>query len=161
MIVCTSCERYLKAGSEECPFCGHTVANSAPGKPQSDGRLVRTPRLSRAASYAIRAAIVAAPVAFFACSGSTTESGSTTTNSAGGNASSASSTTGRMNDTNSTSGTTSATSTTSGAVTSNTGVGGAPVITVNEAGASNGGEAGYIGTPIYGGPFPDMAEAKV
>jgi hypothetical protein len=33
--------------------------------------------------------------------------------------------------------------------------------TGGEAGAGNGGSAGDIGIPIYGGPFPDMSEAKV
>jgi hypothetical protein len=33
--------------------------------------------------------------------------------------------------------------------------------TGGDAGEGNGGSAGDIGIPIYGGPFPDMSEAKV
>jgi hypothetical protein len=110
--------------------------------------------LSRAASYAVRAAIVAAPAALFACSESSNQSDSGATNSAGGNASNAA-TTGNTSETASTS------NATNGAVTSNTSAGGTGVIDVNEGGADSGGEAGYLGVPIYGGPFPDMAEAKV
>ena len=68
MFPCASCERYLRAGTEKCPFCGSAISHDSSLPTVSVNQMAPgMQRLSRAASYAVRAAIVAAPGALFAC----------------------------------------------------------------------------------------------
>lgn len=150
MFPCSSCERYLHAGTEKCPFCGGAISPDASPpavsvNPMAPGRQ----RLSRGASYAVRAAIVAAPAALFACDSgesSLNDSADTTPTNTGASGS------------NSNSNSNSVTAGSGGNPTTSTGI---ALTTGGEAGDGNGGSAGDIGIPIYGGPFPDMSEAKV
>lgn len=149
MFPCSSCERYLHAGTEKCPFCGAGISrDSSPPTVSVNQTAPGRQRLSRAASYAVRAAIVAAPGALFAC-----DSGDTSSNDWGENTA-----------TNTGSGGSSSNSVTAGSggnPTTSTGIAINTSTTGGEAGAGDGGSAGDIGIPIYGGPFPDMSEAKV
>lgn len=160
MFPCSSCERYLHAGTEKCPFCGAATSHdSAPPAVSMNPTPPGRQRLSRAASYAVRAAIVAAPAALFACDSgesSLDDSGDNTATNTGSEASNSSSSSNSNSSSNSVTASSGGNPTTSTGIVINTGS-----TTGGEAGAGNGGSAGDIGIPIYGGPFPDMSEAKV
>jgi len=151
MFPCSSCERYLHAGTEKCPFCGGATSHDSSPSVSVNQMAPGRQRLSRGASYAVRAALVAAPAALFACDSGESSSkdlgDNTTTNAGSGGSSSTSSSVTAGSGGN---------PTTSTGIAINTGS-----TTGGDAGAGNGGSAGDIGIPIYGGPFPDMSEAKV
>jgi len=163
MFPCASCERYLHPGTAACPFCGSQVAEPptagdsealAPDAKLAGAKVTGRPQLSRAASYAVRAALVAAPGALLNCSDSAAEPNGDTTQTAtsGGSTSTSTSTSSTSTDTGSTSTTAAA-----------TGSGGNVAILIDSTttDGADGGEAGDVSIPIYGGPFPDMSEAKV
>jgi hypothetical protein len=162
LIACSSCPRYIHSSETACPFCG-AAAPAVSAATLSLHSSNTGARRSRAASFALRSALVAgAASAAVACGGSgdiprpePSQGGSTAAN--GGSAG---------EDTAGNGGTAS-----NGGTANNGGSAGA---------ASNGGSAGtidladagdipeeedagaYVPIPIYGGAFPDpMTRARV
>lgn len=142
MKTCKSCQRYVHNDEVTCPFCSSNELGSEPASP-SLGRGV-----SRARVYAARAAIAGAALAVTTACGDDGDQDDATSQS-GGQAS----TGGQTN--------TGGQASTGG----QTNTGGQ----INTGGAedasggtdNSGGFGGDVGIPIYGGPFPDMAKARV
>lgn len=135
---CPHCQCYVRLSEQACPFCEGSLAGLEQSAP------AQLPRgLSRAAAFAVRAALVAGVTSVAACGGEAEENSST----------------GKNNSTNS-GGTSSGGVAASGGTTTSSGgalasggttptSGGAPTL------GDDLGEGGYTPMPIYGGVFPD------
>lgn len=162
MFSCPQCNRYLKAGSTECPFCNASVVPEASAPAVAAG----LSRLSRAAVYTLRAAAVAAPAALMGCEVAASDGDSATggTEAAGGFVA----VYGAPFPTGGDAGTGGA-ATGGDASTGGDNMGGAPVAVYGApfpggAAGSSGEEPptdGGAPIAIYGGPFPDTQGAKL
>src|SRR5690606_33898110 len=129
MIPCAHCERYVKPEDSVCPFCEQPLVGSAVS------RLPVPKGLSRAAAYAVRAAVVGGAIAAAVACGDDDDD-----DKSGKQASAGTSSGGETSDEQGSGG---------------KGLGGM----VNPD--NTGGDGGFTPVPIYGGPFPDMVRAKV
>ena len=131
LIPCTHCDRYVRSQEERCPFCSGALAATA-ARPVARA-LLRSP--SRAAAFALRTALVVAPVTL-ACGGDEGKAERDAEGS-GGSAQNA-----------------------AGASPGAGASAGAPALD-GEADAGSP-DAGFVPVPIYGGVFPDpLTRARV
>lgn len=128
MVPCPQCDRYVKAEDAECPFCN---APRVAGEPA-----VRrpSPGLSRAAAFAVRAALATGALAAAVACGDEDEGKGQ--QAAGGQAS-------------------------GGKASGGTASGGMASGGIDPGPDDNLGGGGFAPVPVYGGPFPDMIRAKV